>query len=297
VLKWFVRCGAAAAVVFAAMWALQAGYDYATTSPRFEARALIFEPTPHVGDERLRELLGLVPGTNVLSLNPEELAERIEADPWVKSASVARVLPDALEVRIEEHEAYAVTLFAGRFALVDATGTPFKMLSAGERGELPVITGLADSESNPAKVRRHLERAIEVLATYGQKTRPRLGEVNLGKTGAVTLFTAELGTQLRLGRSNISRSLARYDALRAALGDDSDKLSVVHLDCDTPAGEHDRIFVRFFEATDPPALIAQSVAHLQEQMQSDTQRGEASQTVRDRRASQRLRLRRIPRYD
>ena len=64
----------------------------------------------------------------------------------------------------------------------------------------------------------------------GTGVAPRLSEINVDETGALTMYTAELGSQLRLGRGQPAAALARYDALRAALGEESDKLAVAHLD-------------------------------------------------------------------
>jgi cell division protein FtsQ len=255
------------------------GYDYATTSPRFEVRALTYTPTRHVDDARLRELMALPPGTNILSLDLDELAARIAADPWVARATITRVLPDALDVEVTEHDPAAV-LLAGGFYLVDDDGTPFKTLEAGERQKLPVITGVAreDLLSRPELARDRIGRALGALRAYEEKRRPRLSEVHVDETGAVTLYTAELGSQLRLGREDVGRALQRFDALRAALGEESDKLAVAHLDAsaavhippyasDATVGEgeiggKERVVASFFMTREAPTLVAAAHAEV-----------------------------------
>jgi cell division protein FtsQ len=261
-------------LVYGLLMGAREGYDYATTSPRFEVRALTFTPTKHVDDGRLRELMALRPGTNILALDLDEIAGRIAADPWVAQANVTRVLPDALDVEVVEHEPSAV-LLAGGFYLVDEQGQPFKVLESGEREQLPVITGIAREEllSQPEQARDRTRRGLGALRAYNEKRRPRLSEVNIDETGAVTLYTAELGTQLRLGREDVDRALERFDALRAALGEDSDKLAIAHLDASTAAhmppeggwpaqtNRKDRVVASFFATREAPTLVA--VAHAQ----------------------------------
>lgn len=257
-----LRIGIAGSLAWGLLVGVREGYAYATTSPRFEVRGLVYEPTPHVDDARLRELLALQPGTNILSLDLEELAGRVAEDPWVAKAKVVRVLPDSLQVSVEEHEPRAVLLLAGRLVLVDAEGNAFKPLDDGERGRLPVITGFDDPalRENPEAARERVRRGLVALEAYEAKRRPRLSELHVGDFGDVTLYTAELGTQLRLGRGDIEPALARFDALRAALGEEAEKLALVHLDGERAPGRPDRIVTSFFPAKQAPSLLAEAEA-------------------------------------
>lgn len=261
-----LRMGIAGSLAWGLLLGVREGYAYATTSPRFEVRGLVYEPTAHVDDARLRELLALSPGTNILSLDLEELATRVAADPWVAKASVVRVLPDSLQVTVEEHQPRAVLSLAGRLLLVDGEGTAFKPLEPGERGRLPVITGFDDPRlaDQPEALRERALRGLQALAAYEAKRRPRLSELHVGDFGDVTLYTAELGTQLRLGRGDVEPALARFDALRAALGEEAEKLALVHLDGERSPGRPDRIVASFFPAKQAPSLLAEAEARAAE---------------------------------
>jgi cell division protein FtsQ len=261
-----LRLGIAGSLAWGLLVGVREGYAYATTSPRFEVRGLHYQPTPHVDDARLRELLALSPGTNILSLELEELAARVAEDPWVAEAKVVRVLPDSLQVTVQEHEPRAVLLLAGRLMLVDAEGHAFKRLDPGERGRLPVLTGFHAPAlaEQPEALRERVLRGLEVLDAYEAKLRPRLSELHVGEFGDVTLYTAELGTQLRLGRGDIEPALARLDALRAALGEEAEKLALVHLDGERAPGRPDRIVASFFPAKQAPSLLAEAEARAAE---------------------------------
>ncbi len=261
-----LRVGIAGSLAWGLLVGVREGYAYATTSPRFEVRGLVYEPTAHVDDARLRELLALSPGTNILSLDLEQLAAQIVADPWVAKASVVRVLPDSLQVTVQEHEPRAVLAMGGRLLLVDAEGTAFKPLDPGERGRLPVITGLDDPElgADPQALRERVQRGLSALAAYEAKRRPRLSELHVGDSGDITLYTAELGTQLRLGRGDVEPALARFDALRAALGEEAEKLALVHLDGERATDRPDRIVASFFPAKQAPSLLAEAEARAAE---------------------------------
>src|SRR5690606_30289341 len=102
-----------------------------------------------------------------------------------------------------------------------------------------------------------LRRALEAIETYRSKQRPALGEVHLEPEGALSLYTAERGTRLRLGRTPVPKALARYDALRAALGGRAEKLELVHLDGEIRPGERERVVARFVDERTERQVIAE----------------------------------------
>ena len=104
--------------------------------------------------------------------------------------------------------------------------------------------------------RARVLRAIGVLDAWERKRRPKLAEIHVAEYGDVTLFTAESGTQIRLGRGDHEQRLARYDALRAALGEQADELAVVHLDSSARPGDEDRVVVRFFDEANARAAMS-----------------------------------------
>lgn len=253
----FGRVAIALTLAWGVLLAVQAGYQYVTTSARFEAKSLVFEATPHVPVDRLQELLAIEPGTNILSVEPEALQAKIAAEPWVKRASVERSLPDTLIVEVEEHEAAAV-LLSGYFYLIDREGVPFKRLAEGERGELPVISGVDREQlvAGDARAKQAIERGLAALTAYQAAPRPRLSEVHVDEGGAVALYAAKTGAVLRLGRGEPADKLARYDALRAALGERADKLAVVHLDLEATPGSAERVVASFFDPADEAAVLS-----------------------------------------
>lgn len=253
----FGRAAIALALAWGVLLAVQAGYQYVTTSARFEAKSLVFEATPHVPVDRLQELLGIEPGTNILAVDPEALQAKIAAEPWVKRAEVRRSLPDTLIVEVEEHEAAAV-LLSGYFYLIDREGEPFKRLEEGERGELPVISGVDREQlvAGDARAKQAILRGLAALTAYHERPRPRLSEVHVDEGGAVALYTAKTGATLRLGRGEVAAKLGRYDALRAALGERADKLAVVHLDLEATPGADERVVASFFDPADEAAVLS-----------------------------------------
>jgi cell division protein FtsQ len=70
----------------------------------------------------LLHALGAGRGTPILSVNPAEAKARIEALPWVRSAAVARLLPDRLFIRLTERHPLAFWQKNGKLQLIDHDG-------------------------------------------------------------------------------------------------------------------------------------------------------------------------------
>jgi cell division protein FtsQ len=234
-------------------------------SPRFAVRDLQVTLSAHVPREEVLELAGVAEGDRLLAVDTEPMAARVATHPWVKSARVRRQLPSTLIIDlVERHAAAAVTL--GGLYLVDETGHPFKKATMEEADGLPVLTGIdrvqyaEQKEASEAVFREALALLSEYLARPG---RPALSELNIDPRFGFTLFLLDGGAEVRLGRGDFGKKLARLDQIfeavkvtqRAGLG----ALRVVHLDhLDDDGGA--RIPVRLAQAPEPAAAPAQSKA-------------------------------------
>jgi cell division protein FtsQ len=70
----------------------------------------------------LREALGIERGQPLLALDPAAAKARLEALRWVEQASVTRLLPGAVRVRLIERRPLALWQQGGQFRLIDQRG-------------------------------------------------------------------------------------------------------------------------------------------------------------------------------
>lgn len=78
---------------------------------------------------------------SLLTFDAGEARARVENLPWVSTASISRVYPGALDVRITERQPSAVWNNDGRDYLVDASGRVLSALKAGTKVRLPRFSG------------------------------------------------------------------------------------------------------------------------------------------------------------
>jgi cell division protein FtsQ len=93
---------------------------------------------------------------SLLMFDANAARARIEALPWVASATINRAFPAALEVRITERRPTALWLHENREQLIDSSGRVLGALKMGTRSPLPRVSG----EGAPAQAQSLLDLVV-----------------------------------------------------------------------------------------------------------------------------------------
>ncbi len=114
------------------------------------------------GLAELRAQLEVEVGQPLLGLDTAAARERVEQLIWVQQASVVRMLPDSLYIRLIERQPLALWQQGGRFAVIDRAGAVIESGLDGERlpkdyRHLRVLVG--------ADAPRHAEPLFALLST------------------------------------------------------------------------------------------------------------------------------------
>jgi cell division protein FtsQ len=91
--------------------------------------------------EHLLEALGAERGSAILGIDIAAARERLLALPWIAEASVERLLPDMIVVRITERKPLALWQNHAQFALIDTDGEVIQRSDLGRFADLLVIVG------------------------------------------------------------------------------------------------------------------------------------------------------------
>jgi cell division protein FtsQ len=141
----------------------------------FAVREVYADGRVRTASEALRAQLGISVGQPILAVDPVATRARLEQLPWVERASVERLLPDRIEVRLIERQPLALWQRADRFALIDRGGEVIAAdVAALDAGQGP---GAADPHADPAirwgqlrvlvgeQAPRHAARLFALLST------------------------------------------------------------------------------------------------------------------------------------
>ncbi len=179
-----------------AVWLLGRGLSYAVHLPVFALRAAELAAAPtHTTAEQLRAVVVQVQG-NFFTTDLQRTRQALEQLPWVRSASVRRKFPWALQVELEEQVALA------RWNQGDLVNTYGEVFHAETDERLPVFLGEAHNALLVAQTYSEMNRLLVPLQRHVTRIvlSPRLAwQIELDD-----------GLQLALGREAMAERLARF---------------------------------------------------------------------------------------
>jgi cell division protein FtsQ len=206
--------------------------SHVVASPQFALDDIKVTGTRHAAQEEIVEITGVSLGDRLLALDTDALARKVAEHPWVAEARVSRRLPAGLLIDVVERKAAGAVNLGGLY-LVDAAGRPFKRATVGEAAGLPVITGIERSQyvDHREPCEAAFREALAIAAAWGKNPRrPALSEVNVAPRHGFTVFLADGGAEVRLGRTEYDRKLARLDQILEAVKASGAGIRVVHMD-------------------------------------------------------------------
>jgi cell division protein FtsQ len=187
--------------------------------------------------DQLRRWTGVTSGVNLFALDLAEVKRNLEYAPFIAAASVERVLPNTLRVRVTEREPVAQVNLprprrGGGVDIVvyhlDAAGYVMPVLDPRLRSQpllpaeemLPVISGMNPHELQPGRRVESpaVQVALRLLDAFERS--PMYGLVDLRRVDVsapdVLLLTTEQGSEVTFGRQDLERQLLRWREIHDA---------------------------------------------------------------------------------
>ncbi|MDP9296726.1 MAG: FtsQ-type POTRA domain-containing protein [Actinomycetota bacterium] len=145
-------------------------------SPLFGARTIAVKGAGRLSQREVLKLGGVGSGTNLVWLSTAEVAARLEASPWISTATVQKELPSTLRITVHEQSPVLARRSASGFDLLAADGSVLARAKS-PRG-LPVVSG-----SFPEQLRA----ASAALKPMSSWLRSQISSAVVGASGELTL--------------------------------------------------------------------------------------------------------------
>ena len=214
---------------------LLVGYDLTIRSPYLSIRETVVRGCKELTEKEILALAGVRPAVNILALNPDAIARRIKANPWVREVFIGREFPDRLVILVRERRAVALLQADKGLYLLDSEGASFKKLEPEDEINLPILTGcVKEGRTDEALVKKSLA-LLSYLA--GAADIPAIGgvsEVHGNETFGLSLFT-DVGLCLKLGFDGYESKLKRLTPVMADLDRKNLKAGFLLIDLSDPA--------------------------------------------------------------
>ena len=164
----------AAVVLAAILYAFHVAEQFLITDSRFalggaeDGSSLQIVGAAHASRPAIQKVFADDEGVSVYLIPLSERRDALREVSWIKEASVARVWPNRVIVRVKERAPVAfVRLNASRFGLIDGEGVILP--PATDRFKLPVLAGVRASD--PVINRREgVQRMLRLTADLGDAT-------------------------------------------------------------------------------------------------------------------------------
>jgi len=89
----------------------------------------------------LRRAMRLDRGAPIFAYNLQEARQRVESLPWVRHATIERMLPDTILLTLEERRALAIWQHNGKYTLIDDFGDVIQTSGLERFNDLVVVVG------------------------------------------------------------------------------------------------------------------------------------------------------------
>jgi cell division protein FtsQ len=229
--------GRAAAVILAvaALGVTAAAAAHAlTTTPLLGVWHVEITGLRRVPEAAVREAARIEPGANLLALDVEALADRLETVPGVRRAHVVRHLPDRVVLAVEEREPYALVSVSGADGGLFWTDAEGYLIGPERRPTaipLPILSGVEHPADRDHPVGDQLATGLALLRAVqraGGRLPRRISEVDLERAGGPALYTTD-GILVWLGREGWEERLPRLDAVLGEIEERGEPVESVDL--------------------------------------------------------------------
>jgi len=205
-------------------------YHYLIASPYMKLQQVKVEGVDGKVRNELIQICGLHSDLSLLALNLNELREKMQKHPWVRSINLERLFPDTLIVKAEKETAWALVVM-DKIYYMNPWGEVFKEVEDSEKMDLPVITGV--SKQGP-EIRKQLKKASRLMKLLepeqGLWSLNELSEIHMNEYGGMSLYFNRISAEIKLacedlkekieGLKKVTKHLAQTGRINQVIGID-----------------------------------------------------------------------------
>jgi cell division protein FtsQ len=215
-IRWRLWLGLAAGAVVCVSTAV-AGLkvrQYALTDPQFvlsrdNREALTVQGLVYASRSKVQRVFAGDFDRSIFAIPLEERRRRMLAVDWVEDASVSRIWPDRLVVRLRERKPVAFVLFRSGVQLIDGYGVLLEP-PAQSQFAFPVLTGVRQDQTE-AQRREHVRLLLRIEDEMGYLARD-LSEVDTTdfENARIVVQVEHRPVELLLGDGNYARRYQNF---------------------------------------------------------------------------------------
>lgn len=174
-------------------------YYYLLSSPYMKLKQVDMEGVDGKIRQELIQICGLTPDLSLLELNLNELRQKMETHPWIRSVKLIRRFPHTLIVQAEKESPSALVLLK-QVSYMNYRGEIFTQVKDWEDMDFPIITGV--SGKDPKALKEKLEMASLILKALkpekGLWSLNKLSEIHVNRDGLFSIYFNHMNAEIKL---------------------------------------------------------------------------------------------------
>jgi cell division protein FtsQ len=141
--------------------------------------------------------LELTGWTSLIGFDATAARDRIAKLPWVENASVRKVYPDTIEVKLDERQPFAIWQHDRQLSVIEPSGNIIAAYGNGTRNPLPLLLGLGAPETGASFVAK-MQQFPEIASRVRAYVRIADRRWDLKLDNGVTVKLPEFGAEAAL---------------------------------------------------------------------------------------------------
>lgn len=194
-------------------------YRYVNDSDYFRIATIQVDGAHLLKAEDIVGASGLSSEDNILFISPSAIAERVDANPYVKSCEVSRTLPDLVKISIEERYPVATLLAHNHAYEIDREMTVLRKLNSDDPNTGPLISQVTEMGAVDPGVQLKqspLRVALQVWEAFAETEMAHevtVSEISAAGVNEIRMYCDELPFEIRWGRDDVRQQARNLDVL------------------------------------------------------------------------------------
>jgi cell division septal protein FtsQ len=182
-------------------------YENLLTSPYVRLQRVVVNGVDEKLKHALLRMSELTPDTSLLSVHLNELKQRMEKHPWIRSVNLKKRFPHTLVIEAKKEEPYAIVVL-NDLHYMNRWGKLFRKVDESESMDFPLVTGITSSDSDGEKQLQLAARVLRFLEEeQGLWSHSQLSELHVEKTDHVSLYFLSLPAVIDFEGTELERKM------------------------------------------------------------------------------------------
>ena len=190
---------------------LWSGYYLLERVPAFQVSKIVIKGTEQCNPKDIEKFSNLTYNKCIFTIDLLNLHQKIKSIGWVNTVSVRRILPNTLQVTIQERVPFGI-IRADQHYLVDNKGVVIAPIQDQKAWNLPLITGipegtlLASRRVNSPSLHSALE-LLQLMQDLKVTWLSEVLEISCENQENIVLYNKNRGREIRLGVNNLQEKV------------------------------------------------------------------------------------------